>query len=376
MVLSSSRKVACLRIGAFLADRHYVGPVQTAPGIAQCIVRATPAYRNAKSRRHSKYNLLILGSFPADPAPQPPTISPGHQMNDAATLGALNGTLLFAGPGNLLPAIVAGILGLLIGSFLNVVIHRMPKMMQRESDNYVAQESGRPLPHMERYDLVLPRSACPHCGHQITALENIPVLSYLALGGKCSQCKAPISIRYPLVEALTGALSAFMIWHFGSGAAGMASLVFLWLLIAMTFIDADTKLLPDDLTLPLLWLGLLINLNGAFVPLREAVIGAAAGYLSLWSVYWLFKLATGKEGMGYGDFKLLAALGAWMGWTMLPLIILLSSIVGAVVGICLIAFTRRGRDNPIPFGPYLAAAGLIALIWGKMLVQSYLGFPL
>jgi leader peptidase (prepilin peptidase)/N-methyltransferase len=297
-------------------------------------------------------------------------------MNDAATLGALNGTLLFAGPGNLLPAIVAGILGLLIGSFLNVVIHRMPKMMQRESDNYVAQESGQPLPHMERYDLVLPRSACPHCGHQITALENIPVLSYVALGGKCSQCKTPISIRYPLVEALTGVLSAFMIWHFGSGAAGMASLVFLWLLIAMTFIDADTKLLPDDLTLPLMWLGLLINLNGAFVPLHEAVIGAAAGYLSLWSVYWLFKLATGKEGMGYGDFKLLAALGAWMGWTMLPLIILLSSIVGAVVGICLIAFTRRGRDNPIPFGPYLAAAGLIALIWGKMLVQSYLGFPL
>ncbi len=297
-------------------------------------------------------------------------------MNDAATLGALNGTLLFAGPGNLLPVIVAGILGLLIGSFLNVVIHRMPKMMQRESDNYVAQESGQPLPHMERYDLVLPRSSCPHCGHQITALENIPVLSYLALGGKCSQCKAPISVRYPLVEALTGALSAFMVWHFGSGAAGMASVVFLWLLIAMTFIDADTKLLPDDLTLPLLWLGLLINLDGTFVPLREAVIGAAAGYLSLWSVYWLFKLATGKEGMGYGDFKLLAALGAWMGWTMLPLIILLSSIVGAVVGICLIAFTKRGRDNPIPFGPYLAAAGLIALIWGKMLVQSYLGFPL
>lgn len=297
-------------------------------------------------------------------------------MNDAATLGALNGTLLFAGPGSLLAAIVAGILGLLIGSFLNVVIHRMPKMMQRESDNYVAQESGRPLPHMERYDLVLPRSACPHCGHRITALENIPVLSYLALGGKCSQCKAPISMRYPLVEALTGALSAFMVWHFGSGAAGLASLVFLWLLIAMTFIDADTKLLPDDLTLPLLWLGLLVNLDGAFAPLHEAVIGAAAGYLSLWSVYWLFKLATGKEGMGYGDFKLLAALGAWMGWTMLPLIILLSSVVGAVVGICLIAFTRRGRDNPIPFGPYLAAAGLIALIWGKMLVQRYLGFPL
>ena len=297
-------------------------------------------------------------------------------MNDAATLGALNGTLLFAGPGNLLPAIVAGILGLLIGSFLNVVIHRMPKMMQRESDNYVAQESGRPLPHIERYDLVLPRSACPHCGHRITALENIPVLSWLALRGKCSQCKAPISARYPMVEALTGLLSAFMIWHLGSGVAGLASLAFLWMLIAMTFIDADTKLLPDDLTLPLLWLGLLVNIDGTFVPLQDAVIGAAAGYLSLWGVYWLFKLATGKEGMGYGDFKLLAALGAWLGWTMLPLIILLSSVVGAVVGISLIVFTRHGRDNPIPFGPYLAMAGLIALIWGKMLVETYLGFPL
>lgn len=298
-------------------------------------------------------------------------------MNDAATSSsALYGMLFLAAPGTLLPAIVAGILGLLIGSFLNVVIHRVPKMMQRESDNYVAQESGLPPPHTGRYDLVLPRSACPHCVHQITALENIPVLSYLALRGKCSQCKAPISPRYPMVEALTGLLSAFLIWHFGSGLAGLASLAFVWLLIAMTFIDADTKLLPDDLTLPLLWLGLLVNLNGTFVPLQEAVIGAAAGYLVLWAVYWLFKLVTGKEGMGYGDFKLLAALGAWMGWTMLPLIILLSSVVGAVVGIGLIVFTRRGRDNPIPFGPYLAVAGLIALIWGKMLVQTYLGFPL
>ena len=298
-------------------------------------------------------------------------------MNDAATTSsALYGMLLFAIPGTLLPAIVAGILGLLIGSFLNVVIHRVPKMMQRESDNYVAQESGLPPRHTDRYDLMLPRSACPHCGHQITALENIPVLSWLALRGKCSQCKAPISPRYPAIEALTGLLSVYLVWHLGSGVAGLASLPFLWLLIAMTFIDADTKLLPDDLTLPLLWLGLLVNLNGAFVPLHEAVIGAAAGYLALWTVYWLFKLATGKEGMGYGDFKLLGALGAWMGWTMLPLIILLSSVVGAVVGIGLIVFTKRGRDNPIPFGPYLAVAGLIALIWGKMLVQSYLGFPL
>jgi leader peptidase (prepilin peptidase)/N-methyltransferase len=280
--------------------------------------------------------------------------------------------LLFAAPGSLLPTIVAGILGLVVGSFLNVVIHRIPKMMQRESDNYVAEESGKPLPHTDRYNLMLPRSACPHCGHQITALENIPVLSWLALRGKCSVCKTPISARYPLVEALTGLLSAGLVWHFGSGVAGMATVVFVWLLIALTFIDADTRLLPDDLTFPLLWLGLLINLNGTFVTLSDAVIGAAAGYLVLWLVYWAFKLATGKEGMGYGDFKLLAALGAWMGWKMLLPIILLSSVVGAIVGICLIVFTRRGRDNPIPFGPYLAAAGLISLVWGKTLIALYM----
>jgi leader peptidase (prepilin peptidase) / N-methyltransferase len=283
-------------------------------------------------------------------------------------------TLLFAPPAYLLPTLFAGILGLLIGSFLNVVIHRLPRMMQRESDNYVAQESGKPLPHEDHYNLMVPRSACPQCGHQITALENIPVISYLVLGGKCSQCKTPISMRYPLVELLTGALSALLVWHFGSGWAGMATLVFAWLLIAMTFIDFDTQLLPDDLTLPLLWAGLLINLNATFVPLNEAVIGAAAGYLSLWGVYWLFKLLTGKEGMGYGDFKLLAALGAWLGWKMLPAIILLSSLVGAIVGIGLIVFAKHGRHNPIPFGPYLAAAGMIALLYGGSLTQAYLGF--
>jgi leader peptidase (prepilin peptidase)/N-methyltransferase len=275
--------------------------------------------------------------------------------------------------GSALPAALAGVLGLLIGSFLNVVIHRMPKMMQRESDNYVAHESGKPLPHEDRYDLLMPRSACPHCGHKIGALENIPVLSYAVLGGKCSACKAPISIRYPAIELLTGLLSAFLIWHFGSGLPGLATLAFAWLLIAMTFIDADTQLLPDDLTLPLLWLGLLLNLNAAFVPLNEAVIGAAAGYLCLWSIYWLFKLTTGKEGMGYGDFKLLAALGAWLGWKMLPVIILLSSLVGAIVGIGLIVLAKRGRDIPIPFGPYLAIAGLLALLYGKPLAQVYLG---
>ena len=282
-------------------------------------------------------------------------------------------TLLFAAPGLLGPTLVAGLLGLLVGSFLNVVIHRIPKMMQRESDNYVAHESGKELPHTERYNLMVPRSACPHCGHQITAMENIPVVSWLALRGKCSQCKAPISARYPAIELLTGALSALLIWKFGSGVAGMATLLFAWLLIAMTFIDVDTQLLPDDLTFPLLWAGLLVNLNGTFVPLQDAVIGAAAGYLVLWAVYWIFKLATGKEGMGYGDFKLLAALGAWLGWAMLPTIILLSSVVGALVGISLIVFARRGRDKPIPFGPYLAAAGMIALLYGEQIGGIFQG---
>jgi len=282
--------------------------------------------------------------------------------------------LLWSAPaGSAFPAAVAGIFGLLIGSFLNVVIHRLPKMMQRESDNYVAHESGKPLPHADRYDLLMPRSACPHCGHAITAAENVPVLSYAILGGKCNGCKAPISIRYPMIELLTAALSAYLIWHFGSGFMGITTLPFAYLLIAMTFIDADTQLLPDDLTLPLLWLGLLVNLNATFVPLHEAVIGAAAGYLSLWSIYWLFKLTTGKEGMGYGDFKLLAALGAWLGWKTLPAIILLSSLVGAVVGIGLIILAKRGRNIPIPFGPYLAFAGVLALFYGKPLAQMYLG---
>lgn len=273
-------------------------------------------------------------------------------------------TLLFAPPGSVGATLAAALFGLLIGSFLNVVIYRLPKMMQRESDNYVAHESGKELPHTDRFNLMVPRSACPHCGHQISAVENIPVISYLVLGGKCRACKAPISPRYPLVELLTGLLSALMVWSFGSGWIGLAALAFTYALVAMTFIDFDTQLLPDDLTYPLLWLGLLVNLNGTFVPLREAVIGAAAGYLVLWSIYWLFKLVTGKEGMGYGDFKLLAALGAWLGWTMLPTIILLSSVVGAIVGISLIVFARHGREKPIPFGPYLAAAGLIALLFG------------
>ncbi|MBC3876242.1 prepilin peptidase [Undibacterium sp. FT79W] len=280
--------------------------------------------------------------------------------------------IFFAQPGNVLSMVILGIFGLLVGSFLNVVIYRLPKMMQRESDNYVAHETGQELPHQEPYNLTIPRSACPHCGHKITALENIPIISYLVIGGKCTGCKAPISIRYPLVELFTCLLSAGMIWHFGSGIAGLSAMFFSYFLIAMTLIDADTQLLPDDLTLPLLWLGLLVNLNGTFTPLPSAVIGAVAGYLSLWSIYWIFKLATGKEGMGYGDFKLLAALGAWMGWSMLPVIILLSSVVGAVVGIALIIMSKMGKNTPLPFGPYLAGAGLIALFWGKQLSAMYL----
>jgi leader peptidase (prepilin peptidase)/N-methyltransferase len=278
--------------------------------------------------------------------------------------------LLFnATPANLGVTVIAAIFGLLIGSFLNVVIYRVPKMYQRAWENEVAEEQDLPPPHTDRFNLMVPRSSCPHCGHQITALENIPVISYLVLRGKCSQCKAPISPRYPVIEAVTGALSALMVWHFGTGLVGLSSLVFLYLLIAMTCIDYDTYMLPDNMTLPLMWLGLLINLNGALVPLHDAVIGAAAGYLALWSVYWLFKLVTGKEGMGYGDFKLLAALGAWMGWAMLPTIILLSSVVGAVVGISLIVFAGRDRNKHIPFGPYLAGAGLIALLYGDRIGQ-------
>jgi leader peptidase (prepilin peptidase)/N-methyltransferase len=281
--------------------------------------------------------------------------------------------LLFAAPGTLGVTVVAAVFGLLVGSFLNVVIYRLPVMMQRESDNYVAHESGKELPHADRFDLVLPRSCCPHCGHQISAVENIPVLSYLALRGKCRACKAPISKRYPAVELLTSVLAAATVWHFGTGWAGLGALLFVFCLLAMTFIDLDTQLLPDDLTFPLLWAGLLININGTFVPLREAVIGAACGYLALWAVYWLFKLVTGKEGMGYGDFKLLAALGAWLGWTMLPTMILLSSVVGAFVGIGLIVLKLHQRGTPIPFGPYLAAAGLVTLFYGKELARLTTG---
>ena len=291
-------------------------------------------------------------------------------MNE--TLDALQ-SLLVAPVATPAAAIVWALIGLVVGSFLNVVIHRIPQMMQRESDNYMAMENDEPPPHADRYNLLAPRSACPACGHQLSAMENIPVVSYLWLRGRCSECRAPISPRYPAVELLTAALSALVVWQLGSSLQGLAALVLVWMLIALTFIDIDTQILPDDLRLPLLWMGLLLNLNGTFVPLADAVIGAAAGYLSLWCVFWLFRLATGKEGIGYGDFKLLAALGAWLGWTMLPLIVLLSSAIGAIVGLLLILLRGHHRDKPIPFGPFLALAGLVALLYGEALLKLYLG---
>jgi len=263
--------------------------------------------------------------------------------------------------------------GLLIGSFLNVVIHRLPIIMERDWRIQCAELANSPPPTFEPLSLLAPRSRCPHCGHQIGAIENIPVLSYLLLKGRCKSCGKGISPRYPLVEALTGLLFGYAAWRYGFTLATAGTLLFIAAMIALTFIDFDTQLLPDDITLPLVWTGLLINLNGTFTTLPNAVIGAVAGYLILWLVYWAFKLATGKEGMGYGDFKLLAAIGAWFGWQMLPLVILASSFVGAIVGIALIVLARQGRNVPIPFGPYLAAAGVIALFWGKSLNQTYLG---
>jgi leader peptidase (prepilin peptidase)/N-methyltransferase len=267
----------------------------------------------------------------------------------------------------------AAVVGLCVGSFLNVVIHRLPKMLDRSWQAQCAELRGEAIVEEPAYNLVVPRSQCPSCGHQITASENIPVLSWLALGGKCSACKAPITIRYPVVEMLGALLAVYAIVHFGATVKGFAACGLLWTLLALTCIDFDTQLLPDGMTVPLMWAGLIVNLWGLFVPLDTAVIGAVAGYLSLWTIYWLFKLIRGKEGMGYGDFKLLAALGAWLGWQMLPLIVLLSSIVGAVIGLSLIAFKGRDHNVPLAFGPYLAIAGAIALFWGPALVKTF--FP-
>lgn len=273
------------------------------------------------------------------------------------------------------------VLGLLVGSFLNVVIYRLPKMMERDwqqqcrefltNDGDIATLPANDS-NQEPFNLMVPASRCPHCGHKIKPWENIPVVSYLFLRGKCSNCKASISVRYPLIELVTGLLSVAVIYYVGVNWNGLAALIFTWSLIALTMIDFDTYLLPDDITLPLLWLGLIANSFGAFTDLPSALWGAVAGYLALWSVYKVFKLLTGKEGMGYGDFKLLAALGAWMGWQMLPQIILLSSLVGAVIGISMIVIRGRDKNIPIPFGPYLAIAGWIAFVWGDTINQSYL----
>ncbi len=269
---------------------------------------------------------------------------------------------------------LTALLGLLVGSFLNVVIHRLPLMMQREWEQQCNVLLDQPQSEQEPFTLSVPRSRCPSCGHAITALENIPVLSYLFLRGKCKECKSAISCRYPLIEALTGLLSAVVAWQFGFDWTLIGALLLTWSLIALTFIDADHQLLPDSITLPLLWLGIIFNLFEVFTDLQSSIIGALAGYLSLWLVYHVFRLITGKEGMGYGDFKLLAVLGAWLGWTVLPTIILLSSLVGAIVGGLLIIFAGHKKEIPIPFGPYLAAAGWIAMMWGTTIQNNYLNW--
>jgi len=272
-------------------------------------------------------------------------------------------------------ASVAALFGLVIGSFLNVVIHRTPIILMQRWQEDCQQLTGHAAANgakQERFNIITPRSRCPHCGHAISALENIPLLSYLWLRGKCSACRKPISLRYPFVELLSGLLAAVCAWHFGFGVAGLAAIALTWLLVALTFIDIDHQLLPDVMVLPFLWLGLLLNIAGIYTELPTAVIGAASGYLSLWLVFHVFKLITGKEGMGYGDFKLLALFGAWLGWKSLPLIILLSSFIGALIGIGLIVFRGRDRAQPLPFGPYLAAAGWVALLWGEEIVAQYL----
>jgi len=261
----------------------------------------------------------------------------------------------------------AAVLGALIGSFLNVVIYRLPVMMEQAWQDEIEASQEREPTERPTFNLMTPRSRCGQCGHVITALENIPVVSWLALRGRCSACGTAISARYPLVELATGLLFAACAWSFGPTAQGGASMAFCAALIALTGIDLDTQLLPDQLTLPLLWLGLLLNVSGVFTRLPDAVIGAAAGYLVLWSIYWLFKLATGREGMGYGDFKLLAALGAWFGWQALPTMLLISSVVGAVIGIAILIVQKKGRQTAIAFGPYLAIAGLVTLFFGAQI---------
>lgn len=285
---------------------------------------------------------------------------------------------VFGQPVVLLP--LGLILGLMLGSFLNVVILRLPRRMQSELEEACAEHNGRESINglNNRWFglgyLATPASTCPSCGHAIRAWENIPVISYLLLAGRCSACKTAISIQYPVVEFLSGILSMVVVWHFGFGWEALFALILTWGLIAMSVIDMRLQLLPDILILPLIWLGLLLNLNGMFTDIGSAVYGAVAGYVSLWFVFHVFLLLTGKEGMGYGDFKLFALFGAWLGWQMLPQILLLSSIVGAIAGLGMILFMGRQKSIPIPFGPYLAVAGWIALLWGEQINQTYLQF--
>ena len=278
-------------------------------------------------------------------------------------------------------AAAAFLLGLAIGSFLNVVIHRLPLILERQWRAQAAEFEGRPAPPQDgRFDLIAPRSRCPACQAPIRGIHNVPVLSWIALRGRCASCRAPISVRYPLVELATGAAFAAVAWHFGFGLSAALAFVLTAYLVALTGIDIDRQLLPDILTIPLLWIGLVASLwqvDGQAAPpaaLRDAVIGAVAGYAFLWLVFQLFRLVTGKEGMGYGDFKLFAAIGAWLGWQMLPLVLILAAAVGAVVGLAMMAASRLGRGVPIPFGPYLAGAAWIALLWGPDIVSGYLGY--
>jgi leader peptidase (prepilin peptidase)/N-methyltransferase len=288
-------------------------------------------------------------------------------------------TLLAANPA--LFAVVAGLAGLAIGSFLNVVIHRLPLVLERQWRVQAAELDGRPAAaEPEPYNLVRPRSRCPACQAPIRAAHNIPVLSWLLLRGRCAACQAAISVRYPIVELATGIAFAAVAWRFGFGPSALLACVFTAYLVALTGIDIDRQLLPDILTIPLLWVGLVASLwlgAGDAPPpaaLRDAVIGAVGGYVFLWLVFHLFRLVTGKEGMGYGDFKLFAAIGAWLGWQMLPLVLLLAAFVGAAVGIAMMAASRLGRGVPIPFGPYLAGAAWIAMLWGPAIVERYLRF--
>lgn len=269
-------------------------------------------------------------------------------------------------------AVLAGIIGLLVGSFLNVVIYRLPIMLQRDWRKECLEYLQMEAEESEVFNLSLPLSRCPHCQTPIKAYQNIPVISYVFLKGQCAHCKHPISFRYPAIELLTAITSATVAWHFGYGLQAGFALVLTWVLIALSFIDIDHQILPDNITLPVLWLGLLLSLFDIYTNTQTSIIGAIAGYMVLWLVYQAFKLLTGKEGMGYGDFKLLALFGAWLGWQLLPLIILLSSLVGAVIGITLIIVAKRDHNIPIPFGPYLAVAGWIALLWGKEINQLYL----